>query len=83
VVLDARREVGLGPPAPSADEPAARASRQVAADIYAALPQPEREGIAGALGPFWYGAPRRPLPMMPPSPPTTNTSPARSPSAAT
>lgn len=66
-VLDARREAGLEPPAPSTDEPAARASRQVAADIYAALPQPEREAIAaqiaGDLGPFWYGDPGRPSPQ--------------------
>jgi hypothetical protein len=66
-VLDARREAGLEPPAPTADEPAARASRQVAADIYAALPQPEREAIAAqiaaALGPFWYGDPERPSPQ--------------------
>jgi conjugative relaxase-like TrwC/TraI family protein len=56
-VLAARQLAGLDPSA--APSPIARASEQLAADIYRALPDAERAAIstdmANRLGPLWFG----------------------------
>jgi conjugative relaxase-like TrwC/TraI family protein len=70
-VFSARREAGLEPPI--ADGPAARAVRQVAADVYSCLPRPEQDAIAAQIaadvGPFWYGDSDRPSPETAAQPP--------------
>jgi conjugative relaxase-like TrwC/TraI family protein len=62
-VLAARRLSGLDP-AGTADSAEGRASAQVAADVFRALPQAEREAIATAIaetpGVTWLGCPDEP-----------------------